>query len=68
MGRGSRWRTIRRVTVRLVLLAAALVGSGWLLRSAFGDLDTSSTLDAAQGLDDAEIISLIGMTAIMVWA
>jgi len=68
MSEGSRWRTIRRVTVRLVLMVAALAGSGWLLRSAFGDLDTSAVIDAAQGLDDAEIISLVGITAIMVWA
>jgi hypothetical protein len=64
----SMWRTIRKVIVRLVLMAAALVGSAVLLRSAFGGLDTSAIIDAARGLEDAEIISLLGITAIMVWA
>ena len=68
MSHPSRWRTIRKVVVRVVLMAAALGASGVLLRSAFGELDTSAILDAAQGLDDAEIISLLGITAIMVWA
>jgi hypothetical protein len=64
----SRGRTISKVVVRVVVMAAALVGSFFLLRSAFGDLDRSAIVDAIRSLDDAEVVSLIGISAIMVWA
>lgn len=59
---------VRKVVVRVVLMIGALVGTFFLLRSAFGDLDWSSISNAVRSTDDAEVISLIGISAIMVWA
>ncbi len=64
----SNGRTARSVTVRVVVMVVALVVSGWALVRAFAGLDVGAVLDAVRSLDDAEVISLIGISAIMVWA
>lgn len=59
---------IRKIVIRSVLMVVALVVTAVLLRSAFRDLDLSAVLDAARSLDDAEVVSLLGITAILVFA
>jgi hypothetical protein len=64
----SRGVSIRKIFLRVVLMAVVFVGVGFLLYYAFDDLDLQSILDAVRGLEDAEILALIGTTAIVIFA
>jgi uncharacterized membrane protein YbhN (UPF0104 family) len=61
-------RRLRRIAVRVLVMAAGLTVAGLVLAFAFDDLDVSEIVDAARGLDDAETIALLGGTGIVIWA
>ena len=64
----SRWRLVRSVAGRALLMAIGLGVAGALLLWAFDDLDWSEVVDSVRSLDDAEVIALVSGTVIMVWA
>jgi len=61
-------RSVRKIVVRVVLVVAALGVSAWILATAFDDLDIQEVVDAARGLQDAELISLAAMWLLWVGA
>lgn len=61
-------RSVRKIVVRIVLVVVALGVSGWILATAFDDLDLQEVIDAARGLQDAELISLAAMWLLWVGA
>ncbi len=61
-------RSVRKLVVRAAVLAIALGVAGFLLFKAFDDLDIHAVLDAMRSLDDAERLSLIFGTAIVIWS
>ena len=61
-------RSVRKIVVRVVLVVVALGVSAWILATAFDDLDLQEVVDAARGLQDAELISLAAMWLLWVGA
>jgi len=61
-------KKVRKIVIRVVMMIVILGISTWVLVKAFGDLDLDAILDAVKSLEDAELMALIGITAIMVWA
>jgi putative heme transporter len=61
-------RSTRKIVVQIAFMAIAIGVSGFLLVSIFDDLDFDAILDAIKSLDDAERLSLIAGTVMIVWS
>ena len=64
----SRRRSVHKILVRALIMAVGIGIAGVLLAGAFDDLDLDDILDAIKSLDDAERLSLIFGTTIIVWS
>lgn len=58
----------RKIVVRVVVMVVGIGVAGALLWFAFDDLDLRSVVDAIRSLTDAERLSLVSTTAIVVWS
>jgi hypothetical protein len=61
-------RPVRKIVVRVLVMVIGLGVAGFVLASAFADLDPAEIADAIRALDDAEILSLIFGTVFVVFA
>ena len=61
-------RSIRKIVMQVAFMAIAIGVSGFLLVKIFDDLDFDAILDAIKSLDDAERLSLIAGTVMIVWS
>ena len=64
----TRKQSIRKVLIRVLVMAVGIGVAAVLLVKTFDDLDLTSIVDAIKSLDDAEKLSLIGGTVILCWA
>lgn len=60
--------TTRKLVTRVLVLVIGLGVAGALLWFTFDDLDLNAVLDAVRSLTDAEMLSLVSTTVIMVWS
>ena len=58
----------RKIVVRALIMVVGIGVAGAMLWFAFDDLDLQSVIDAVRSLTDAEKISLISTTGIVVWS
>ena len=61
-------QSLRKIVVRVLVMAIGIGVAGVLLVATFDDLDLDAIIDALGSLDDAERLSLIGGTVILCWA
>ena len=64
----SRARAVRKIVVRALIMAVGVGVAGVLLVGAFDELNLDDILDAIRSLNDAERLSLIFGTMIVVWS
>jgi uncharacterized membrane protein YbhN (UPF0104 family) len=64
----TRKQSLRKIVIRVLVMAIGIGVAGVLLVTTFDDLDLDSIVDALGSLDDAERLSLIGGTVILCWA
>jgi uncharacterized membrane protein YbhN (UPF0104 family) len=64
----TRKQSLRKVLIRVLVMAIGIGVAGVLLVATFDDLDFDEIVDAIGSLDDAERLSLIGGTVILCWA
>lgn len=67
-GRPSRTHSVAKIALRVGIMAIAIGAAGVLLVASFDDLDLGDVTRAMRSLNDAERLSLIFGTTIMVWA
>lgn len=65
---GDRRGVVVRVIIRIAVMAVGIGIAAFVLASAFDDLDLDAILDAVRSLDDAQRLSLIGSTGIVIWS
>jgi uncharacterized membrane protein YbhN (UPF0104 family) len=63
----TRKQSLKKVAIRVLVMAIGIGVAGVLLVLTFDDLDLDQIIDAVKSLDDAERLSLIGGTVIMCW-
>jgi uncharacterized membrane protein YbhN (UPF0104 family) len=61
-------QSLRKIVIRVLVMAIGIGVAGVLLVATFDDLDLDAIIDALGSLDDAERLSLIGGTVILCWA
>ena len=61
-------QSLRKIVIRVLVMAVGIGVAGVLLVATFDDLDLDAIIDALGSLDDAERLSLIGGTVILCWA
>ena len=64
----TRKQSLRKIVIRVLVMAIGIGVAGVLLVATFDDLDLDAIIDALRSLDDAERLSLIGGTVILCWA
>jgi uncharacterized membrane protein YbhN (UPF0104 family) len=64
----TRKQSLKKILIRVLVMALGIGVAGVLLVKTFGDLDLNSIVDAIKSLDDAEKLSLIGGTVILCWS
>ncbi|HEX6656791.1 MAG TPA: lysylphosphatidylglycerol synthase domain-containing protein [Ilumatobacter sp.] len=66
--RPTKKQSLRKIVIRVLVMAIGIGVAGVLLVATFDDLDLDAIIDALGSLDDAERLSLIGGTVILCWA
>ena len=64
----TRKQSLRKIVIRVLVMAIGIGVAGVLLVATFDDLDLDAIIDALGSLDDAERLSLIGGTVMLCWS